>query len=149
MGRYIQLSLKTPKSNLAITLACTYLEPDGDINKFPEEIMKSDIIAADMNNADSGINREEVYHYKGIIINNKYEIKHKRISDHNVLLGKIKAPLERASEIKEIQICNKYKSNENNQILKEIIIRNLSKPSKNLINPRETITVKTNYIAQI
>ena len=72
MGRYIQLSLKTPKSNKAIILACTYLEPDGDINIFPEEIMKSDIIAGEMNNAYSGINREEVYHYRGIITNNKY-----------------------------------------------------------------------------
>ena len=59
------------------------------------------------NNTDSGINREEVYHYIGIILNNKYEIKHKGISDHNVLLGKIKAPLERVPGIREIQICNK------------------------------------------
>ena len=146
MGRYIQLSLKTPKSNKAITLACTYLEPGGDIIKFPEEIMKSDIIAGDMNNANSGLNREEVYHYKGIIINNKYEIKHKRISDHNVLLGKIKAPLERVSEIREVYICNKIKSRENAQILKEIIDKKLSNPTKSLINPREKITIKTNLI---
>ena len=58
MGRYIQLSLKTSKSNKAVTLACTYLELDGDINNFPEEIMKSDIIAGDINIADTGINRE-------------------------------------------------------------------------------------------
>ena len=146
MGRYIQLSLKTPKSNKAIMLACTYLEPNGDINNIPEEIMESDIIAGDMNKADFGINREEVYHYKGIIINNKYEIKHKRISDHNVLLGKIKAPLERIPGTREIQICNKMKSRENHLILKEIIIDQLSKPRKSLIDPRETIIVKTNYI---
>ena len=56
MGRYIQLSLKAPKSNKVIMLACTYLEPDGDINNIPEEIMENDIIAGDMNKADYGIN---------------------------------------------------------------------------------------------
>ena len=48
--------------------------------------------------------------YKGIIIDDKHEIKHKRISAHYVLLGKMKAPLEREFEIKEIQICNTIKS---------------------------------------
>ena len=48
MGRHTQLSLKAPISNKAIMLACTYLEPDGDINNIPEEIMKSDIIAGYM-----------------------------------------------------------------------------------------------------
>ena len=62
------------------------------------EIMKSNIITRDMKSAGSGLNKEEVYNYNGIIINNKYEIKHKRISDSNVLLGKIKI-----SEIREIK----------------------------------------------
>ena len=38
------------------------------------------------------------------------------------------------------------KSRENHLILKEIIIDQLSKPRKSLIDPRETIIVKTNYI---
>ena len=50
IGRYTQLSLNTPKSNKVITLECTYLEADGDINNFPEEIMKCDIITRDMYN---------------------------------------------------------------------------------------------------
>lgn len=107
--------------------------------------MKSDIIAGDMNNADSGINREEVYHYKGIIINNKYEIKHKRISDHNVLQGKIKATLERVPGIIEIQICNKMKTRDISHIKrnnKPIVINCIKKSN----SQREKITVKTNYI---
>ena len=69
-----------------MTISAVYLEPNSDINKIPEEIFDSDIIGGDMNNSASGLEKDGVYHYKGIKNIKTIEI-NKKISDHNIIIG--------------------------------------------------------------
>ena len=65
-GRYIKVSIQTPKSQNPLTLSSVYLEPNGDINDIPSEVPDSDIIDGDLNNAETGLKRIGVYHLNGI-----------------------------------------------------------------------------------
>jgi hypothetical protein len=76
-----------------VIISSIYLEPNGDINKIPVEILESDIIGGDMNKTESGLDREEVYHTKGITNIRTIEI-NKKISDHNIKIGEAKANLK-------------------------------------------------------
>ena len=83
-GRFIKLSIKTPGLNKSYTISGVYLEPKGDKRNIPEELFDSNIIAGDLNEFESGLNRYGVYHYKNIKILSELKINNK-ISDYDIL----------------------------------------------------------------
>ena len=48
------------------TISSVYLESESDLLNIPEEIFDSEIIADDLNNAQNGVQKERIYHFKGI-----------------------------------------------------------------------------------
>ena len=48
------------------TISSVYLESESDLLNIPEEIFDSEIIADDLNNAQNGVQKEDIYHFKGI-----------------------------------------------------------------------------------
>ena len=65
-GRYIQISAKSKDINTPVTISSVYLEPNANLKNIPEDIFESDIIAGDLNNAETGLQKEGIYHFKGI-----------------------------------------------------------------------------------
>ena len=105
-GRYIQISLKAPDNQIPTTIAFIYLEPNGNMNEIPNEIMESNIIGGDLNNNESGLLKIGVYHMKGIFDVSKISI-NKKISDHDIIIGKSKGEFKLNERFTKIIINNK------------------------------------------
>ena len=56
-GRYIKLSIKTPGFDESYTISGLYNEQKGDKSNIPEDIFEFEIIAGELNDLDSGLNR--------------------------------------------------------------------------------------------
>ena len=82
-GRYIKISTKSKDIDTPVNISSIYLEADGNLNNIPEEIFDSDIIAGDLNQAEAGLIKDGIYHYKGIEKIQTIQI-NKRISDHDI-----------------------------------------------------------------
>jgi len=81
-GRYIKISAKSKDNNLQITISSLYLEPGGEIFIIQEELFDSNIIARVLNQAETGLNKDGVYHCKSI--ENLQTIKiNDKISEHD------------------------------------------------------------------
>jgi len=48
------------------TISSVYLESESDLLNIPEEIFDSEIIVDGLNNAQNGVQKEGIYHFKGI-----------------------------------------------------------------------------------
>ena len=105
-GRYIQISLKAPDNQIPTTISFIYLEPNGNMNEIPNEIMESNIIGGDLNNNESGLLKIGVYHMKGIFDVSKISI-NKKISDHDIIIGKSKGEFKLNERFTKIIINNK------------------------------------------
>ena len=139
-GRFIKLSIKTPGLNESYTISGVYLEPKGDKKNIPEEIFDSNIIAGDLNEFKSELNRYGVYHYKNIKILSELKINNK-ISDHNILFGEALINVKRTELYSNIDILDKNKINTN----KKEILKSLENNTEcKLINPHKTIKIN-NY----
>ena len=134
-GRFIKLSIKTPGLNESYTISGVYLEPKGDKKNIPEEIFDSNIIAGDLNEFKSELNRYGVYHYKNIKILSELKINNK-ISDHNILFGEALINVKRTELYSNIDLLDKNKINTN----KKEILKSLENNTEcKLINPHKTI----------
>ena len=79
----IKISAKSKDIDTPVNISSIYLEADGNLNNIPEEIFDSDIIAGDLNQAEAGLIKDGIYHYKGIEKIQTIQI-NKRISDHDI-----------------------------------------------------------------
>ena len=139
-GRYIKISLKSEGIDIPTTISSIYLEPDGDLNKIPIEVLEADIIAGDLNNAQSDLIKNGVYHLKGIENIKPIKVNNK-ISDHDIIVGESRARIKVNERFTYIEINEKNKVNENDKALKE----SFKNGKINLLNPKRTIK-KDNYL---
>ena len=139
-GRYIKISLKSEGIDIPTTISSIYLEPDGDLNKIPIEVLETDIIAGDLNNAQSDLIKNGVYHLKGIENIKPIKVNNK-ISDHDIIVGESRARIKVNERFTYIEINEKNKVNENDKALKE----SFKNGKINLLNPKRTIK-KDNYL---
>ena len=76
------------------------------MNEIPNEIMESNIIGGDLNNNESGLLKIGVYHMNGIFDVSKISI-NKKISDHDIIIGKSKGEFKLNERFTKIIINNK------------------------------------------
>lgn len=69
-GRFIKLLLSSEDTRQAYTISNVYFEPNFN-QSYPNEILNSNIVFGDLNNFESGLTKEGVYHYKNSIIKKK------------------------------------------------------------------------------
>lgn len=142
-GRYIKITLKSPNSAIPITISSVYLEPDGDLNAINPEIFDADILGGDLNDAPTNLTRYGVYHLKRINFVKSINI-NKKISDHGILIGQVKATILKNERFTLIEINDKKKTIENEIIMKEGVF----KGNIELINPKKTLKID-NYAMNI
>ena len=136
--RYIQISAKSKDSNIPITISSVYLEPDANIINIPEDIFDSDIIAGDLNNAETGLQKDGIYHFKGIENIRTIQI-NKKISDHDIKIGEVNVALKLNERFVKLEINDKIKILENEESL-----MNIRNKTPILINPKKII-IRDNY----
>jgi len=73
-----------------------------------------------MNNANSGMNRTDVFHLNNIEITDKIDFDYNRLFDHPILLGKIKFGTYNLEDKTSIIILDKKKTESNYKILYDI-----------------------------
>lgn len=137
-GRYIKVSAKSKDNDTPMTISSLYLEPGGDINTIPEELFDSDIIAGDLNKAETGLNKDGVYQFKGIVNIQTIKINNK-ISDHDIKIGQATIRLKINERYSKIEVNDKIIVEENDNSLKNIIEK-----EPNFKNPKKII-IKDNY----
>ncbi|MGL4521222.1 MAG: hypothetical protein ACRCWQ_01500, partial [Bacilli bacterium] len=116
-GRYIKLQLKgNGKNSGTRTISSLYLEPTEELKCINPLALGSDIIGGDMNNADTGLKRNGVYHYKNIKITSSLQVLN-GISDHEILLGEIEMPIPKRTSTVNVEIADKKIIETNESIL--------------------------------
>lgn len=105
-GRFVKIRMRDPVTKKIRTIACTYLEPNGDLqSSIPEQILGSDIIAGDMNEHDTRIEKRGVYYSKNYIHLEEVSVP-RAISDHNYIIGTIKLPFKLKQTIAKVRGCD-------------------------------------------
>ena len=140
-GRFVKVRIKNRIDDGTLTIATAYLEPDGDIDDINKTIFDSDVIAGDMNNANTGLNVKGVFHMKNIKIEETIEFKNNKIFDHPILIGKTKFGTYIKNDDLKISILDKEKLNNNNKVFYQI--KNQEQPINKLCNTRKTIETKS------
>jgi len=86
-GRFIKIKLKT-QENKQITISNIYTEPDmkNHIEIIPEEILQADIIAGDLNNMETNLEKNGIYQTKSIGHLKEKVKQPKGTSDHYILI---------------------------------------------------------------
>ena len=141
-GRSVKVRIKNRRNDDSMTISSVYLEPNGDIEDINHIIFESDVIAGDMNNANSGIQSKGVFHYKNIEIKDIIEFKENKMFDHPILFGEIKFGTYVVNENNTCKILDREVVNNNHRILNEIIHGYESKGQ--LMNPIKVIQTKIN-----
>ena len=116
-GRYIKISLKSPNFDIPLTISSLYLEPDGNINDIPSDVLDADICAGDLNNAETGFKRSGVYHLNGIADIHSIKVNNK-ISDHDIIIGKAKGNVKLNERFTPIEINDKNIIEKNDAAIK-------------------------------
>ena len=124
-GRYLKLRLRDNVTGASRTISCAYLEPGGDLGNIPDTILTSDIIASDLNNANSGLDRIKIYHHKSIILKEQLNLPNP-ISDHPIIFGSTLLPLTRFQGKIKLEALSRKIVNENRTILQKSLTNNKS-----------------------
>ena len=85
------MKLKLTDGTINYYLSCLYLELEGDADLLPYESLAANIICGDLNNYLNSLNRQHVYHYKGLQY--WYEVKNTP-SDHELLFSRTYLPFK-------------------------------------------------------
>ena len=145
-GRFVKIRIKNNQDENSLTVSSAYLEPNGEIRDINQIVFDSDVIGGDLNNADSGLNKYGVFHYKGISISDELKFDDNKIFDHPIIFGKIKFGTYLKKDEDTIKILNKQIIKYNESILKQIVMGN--NQTGELMNPIKTIQVR-NYEQKI
>ena len=138
-GRFVKVRIKNRNDNNNITISNIYLEPNGELDDINKTIFDSDIIAGDMNNANSELNKTDVFHLKNIEVTEVVKLDNNTLFDHPILLGKIKYETNILNEETSIKILDIKKTEQNYKILNDIT--NGKDNSNQLIEPHKIIKV--------
>ena len=114
-GRFIKIRNKDNTSGDKLSLASIYIEP-GRENEYktliPATIRESNIIAGDLNNTNTPLEKVGVFHYK----NMKYvkEIKlNRKILDHPIIITEIMMNTLKLNQKRQVIIINKITAKNN------------------------------------
>ena len=119
-GRFVKIRIKNRMDDNSLTLSCAYLEPTGELEDINQIVFDSDIIAGDFNEANTGLNKLGVYHYKGITIEDEFKFNDRKIFDHPIIFGKIKFGTHLKKESDNITIIDKQIIKYNEKVLEQI-----------------------------
>ena len=138
-GRYVTVKLIDRERGSHCYLSSIYLEPDmqNNIGIIPDNVLNSDIVGADMNNALSGFNVKGMFHFKGFELKEELRVPN-TITDHQILIGKCKLPTTLVEAEESIKIISKKKMKANIQKLK-IIFEGKHDKDIRLEDPKTTI----------
>ena len=123
-GRFVKMRIKNNQDENSITLSFAYLELNGELGDINQIIFDSDVIRSELYNADSGLNKHGVFHYKGISISNELKFEDNKIFDHPNIFCKIKFGNYLKKEEDTIKLLGKQIMKYNESILRPILIGN-------------------------
>ena len=106
-GRFIKILLKNTLTKTLTSIACVYLEQSEELsnNTIPDLIFNSDVVAGDLNNHNTGLQRNGLYHLKNISIIGSLNTSN--ISHHKPLIGTSKIHLGAGKGITTTKILSK------------------------------------------
>lgn len=124
-GRFVKVRMRDNTSGISRTISSIYLEPTGAMvgTIISEIAMASDFIGGDLNNADTGMNRDGVYHLRNISLIDRLLVP-KQVSDHPVISGRIHMTTRRISVQEEYRALNIEIVDSNHRIIGKAILGN-------------------------
>ena len=120
-GRFVKIRIRNRNDDNTMTISSVYLEPNRDTEDINKIIFESNIIGGDMNNANSGLNQHNVFHYKNIEIEDIIKLENNTMFEHPILIGKNNFYTHQVGEDTTITIIDKRKTEINYKILYDII----------------------------
>jgi len=111
------------------------------IEIIPEEILKADIIAGDLNNMETNLEKNGIYQTKSIGHLKEKVKQPKGTSDHYILIYETTLPIEISQSEKTIKILDQTKIQSNWNNLKDLVYGKTETLS--LPKPHKTIKIKS------